>query len=51
MTIYQKGYEMYVSKCEQFGLEPINFRFYVSQLSQEQLHAYNEYATDMKGSF
>lgn len=49
MTIYREGYEVYVEKCEQFGLEPVNFRYYVIQLSQEQLNAYNEQASSMKG--
>lgn len=47
--MYREGYEVYLSKCEQFGLEPINFRYYVIQLSQEQLNAYNEQAYTMKG--
>lgn len=49
MTIYREGYEVYVEKCEQFGLDPVNFRYYVIQLSQEQLNAYNEQASSMKG--
>lgn len=50
MSIYREGYEIYLKKCEQFGLEPINFRYYVIQLSQEQLNAYNEQARNSKGS-
>lgn len=49
MGMYRDGYEVYVAKCEQFGLEPINFRYYVMQLSQEQLSAYNEQAMSKKG--
>lgn len=49
MTMYQEGYKMYLEKCEQFGLEPINFRYYVIQLSREQLNAYNEQAKIMEG--
>ncbi|MEG0386453.1 MAG: transcriptional regulator [Solibacillus sp.] len=41
MTIYRQGYEVYVKKCEQFGLEPINFRYYVMQLSPKQLTEFN----------
>ena len=44
MTNYQEGYQMYLKKCEHFGLEPVNFRYYVIQLSQDQLLAYNEQA-------
>lgn len=47
MTIYQEGYEVYVKKCEQFGLQPVNFRLFVMQLSKEQLFAYNEQARSM----
>lgn len=50
MSMYQEGYEVYRKKFEQFGLEPINFRYYVIQLSLEQLNAYNEQAHLMKGS-
>ena len=46
MSMYRKGYEMYVMKCEQFGVEPVNFHLYVNQLSKEQLTAYNEQAVN-----
>lgn len=49
MGMYKEGYQVYVEKCTQFGLEPINFRYYVMQLSQEQLSAYNEQAMARKG--
>ncbi|MFC5543122.1 MAG: transcriptional regulator [Bacilli bacterium] len=48
MTTYQEGYEYYVSKCEQFGLEPINFSIFVEHLSQEQLDQFNEHARKTK---
>ena len=47
MTMYQQGYEVYVKKCVQFGLEPVHIRLYVMQLSKEQLFAYNEQARFM----
>ena len=46
MTTYRQGYEVYVKKCEQFGLEPVNFRYYVIQLSQAQLNEFNTYAME-----
>ncbi|MCP1144699.1 transcriptional regulator [Lysinibacillus endophyticus] len=49
MSIYREGYEYYVSKCLDFGLEPINFYYYVQQLSEEQLDQYNQQAQEMKG--
>lgn len=48
MTIFQEGYKIYVQKCEQFGIEPVNFRYYILQLSPEQLQAYNTYAMEME---
>ena len=45
MSTYRQGYEVYLKKCEQFGLEPVNFHYYVIQLSQDQLDAYNAHAT------
>lgn len=44
MTMYRQGYEVYKKKCEQFGLDPVNFRYYVIQLSKAQLDAYNDFA-------
>ena len=49
MAMYQDGYDYYVMRCEAFGLEPINFYFFVKQLSQEQLDLFNEQAKLMKG--
>ncbi|WP_285397521.1 transcriptional regulator [Lysinibacillus sp. fls2-241-R2A-57] len=42
--------EIDLEQYEQFDLEPINFYYYVNQLSQEQLEYYNE-AAQMKGSY
>ncbi|WP_338654413.1 transcriptional regulator [Lysinibacillus sp. Y5S-8] len=47
MTDYREGYEFYRQVCEEHGLEPINFHYY---LSQEQLHAYNQYAKSSEES-
>lgn len=48
MTVYRQGYEVYVKKCEQFGLEPINFHYYVLQLTTKQLNAFNHQATQQE---
>lgn len=48
MSYFEKGYQMYVEKCEQFGLQPVNFRYYVNQLSYQQLLAYNGYAMEQE---
>lgn len=50
MSIYKEGYDYYVSKCLDFGLEPINFYYYIKKLSQDQLDAFNEQAKIMGGS-
>ncbi|MEK9198191.1 transcriptional regulator [Ureibacillus sp. 179-F W5.1 NHS] len=50
MSVYREGYDYYVSKCMDFGLEPINFYYYVLQLSEEQLLAFNEQAKKLEGS-
>lgn len=49
MSMYQDGYEFYCEMCSKFGLEPINFRYYVLQLSLDQLVAYNNQAQLTKG--
>ncbi len=49
MSMYKEGYDYYLEKCALFGLEPVNFRYYVIQLSEEQLTAFNEQARTMKG--
>lgn len=50
MTDYRKGYEFYRQMCEKHGLEPINFHYYILNLSQKQLDAYNEeHAKTMRG--
>lgn len=50
MSQYREGYNYYVEKCMDYGLEPINIYYYVLQLSHEQLDAYNEQAKQLKGS-
>lgn len=48
MSVYEEGYNYYVSKCKAFGLEPIQFHVYIMNLSEEQLQAFNEQAKKMK---
>ena len=47
MSKYRDGYEFYCEMCERYGLEPISFRYYVLQLSQQQLSAYNMQAKQL----
>ncbi|MFJ7737448.1 transcriptional regulator [Lysinibacillus sp. NPDC097287] len=49
MADYREGYEFYRKMCEKHGLEPINFNYYLLNLSQEQLDAYNEQAILLGG--
>ena len=49
MSMYREGYDYYVLKCLDFGLEPINYYYFVQQLSDEQLDAINEQAKLMEG--
>lgn len=44
MTMYEEGYNYYVAQCEQYGMQPLSLRYFVKQLTEEQLKAYNEYA-------
>lgn len=44
MTMYKEGYRFYCEMCENFGIDAIPFRYYVLQLSKEQLTAYNRQA-------
>ncbi|WP_336046618.1 transcriptional regulator [Solibacillus ferritrahens] len=48
MIHYEEGYSVYVEKCEQFGLEPVNFRYFVNMLSPQQLLAYYNYAIEQE---
>ncbi|MEX3743744.1 MULTISPECIES: transcriptional regulator [Lysinibacillus] len=49
MTDYREGYEFYRQVCETHDLEPINFHYYILNLSHEQLNAYNERAKSLGG--
>lgn len=49
MTDYRIGYEYYKQACQLHRLEPINFQYYLLNLSQEQLDAYNERAEQKRG--
>ncbi|MER2000327.1 MAG: transcriptional regulator [Lysinibacillus sp.] len=44
MTDYRIGYEYYKNACMDHGLQPLNFHYYILNLSHEQLEAYNQVA-------
>lgn len=43
MENYIEGYEIYCEACESYGMESMNYYLYVKQLTEEQLHAFNDY--------
>jgi len=45
MVNYLTGYEYYLKKCEQYGLEPLNYRSFISNLTLEQMMLLTENAT------
>ena len=44
MNDYRQAYEYYKQACKEYGLEPINFNYFILNLSQEQLDTFNENA-------
>lgn len=40
MNDYQSAYERYTAACKRYGIEPINYNYFLLQLSVEQMHAY-----------
>lgn len=49
MGDYRTGYDYYKQVCEQHELEPLNFHYFILNLSQKQLDAYNECAHQKRG--
>ncbi|MFC7687126.1 transcriptional regulator [Ureibacillus sp. GCM10028918] len=49
MSVYRDGYDYYKQACQQYGLEPINFAYFLLSLSKEQLDAFNESAEVKRG--
>ena len=41
MKDYRQVYEYYKQTCEEHGIEPINFHYFILNLSQEQLDLFN----------
>lgn len=40
MQDYQHAYERYTTACARYSIEPINFHYFLLQLSADQMHAY-----------
>ena len=49
MNDYRTAYEYYREACQEHDLEPINFHYFILNLSQEQLDAYNKRAEQNRG--
>lgn len=43
MEHFMDGYQIYCKACESYGLESMSYYLYVKHLTEEQLHAYNQY--------
>lgn len=41
MNDYRLGYEYYKEACAKHGLQPINFHYFILNLSEEQLEQFN----------
>ena len=46
MTDYRIGYEHYKKVCLEHSLQPLNFHYFILNLSQQQLEAYNNIAEE-----
>jgi hypothetical protein len=44
MTNQQLSYSIYVNKCENYGVKPLDFKQFIGKLSHEQLKLYLDYA-------
>lgn len=49
MMDYRIGYEYYKEACERHHLEPVNFHYFLINLSQDQLSAYHTHALEKRG--
>ncbi|MEO4055168.1 transcriptional regulator [Solibacillus sp. CAU 1738] len=50
MADYRTGYEYYKEACQKLAIDPVNFYYFVLNLSQEQLDAYNKSAEQKRGA-
>lgn len=51
MTDYQIGYEYYKEACVKHHLEPVNFHYFLLNLSEQQLNAYIANAMQNRGQY
>ncbi|MGN7479257.1 transcriptional regulator [Solibacillus silvestris] len=49
MNDHQIGYEHYKEACEKHHSEPVNFHYYLLNLSEQQLNAFKDYAMLHRG--
>lgn len=50
MMDYRIGFENYKEACERHHLEPVNFHYFLINLSQDQLFAYHTHALEKRGN-
>lgn len=48
MEDQQLGYMIYLQRCEQYELKPLNFKDFLLQLTTEQLIEFNRLATNQE---
>ncbi len=41
MEMYKMAYECYTATCESYGMESVNFHYFIKYLTEEQLVAYS----------
>ena len=51
MTDYRNAYEYYKDACQKHDLDPVNFHYFILNLSQDQLYAYDEYVNEKRGNY
>ncbi|MBD3110451.1 hypothetical protein IEO70_19170 [Bacillus sp. AGMB 02131] len=42
MELYRKAYHCYTTACENYGMEVMDFRYFITHLTEEQLTAYSK---------
>lgn len=45
MEMYRKAYQCYTIACENYGLEVMNFHYFITHLTEEQLTEYSKMRT------
>ena len=49
MEMYRKAYQCYTIACENYGIEVMNFHYFITHLTEEQLSEYSKMTIKNKG--